>query len=125
LKRRLVQLAVLLLLGAIVWLLWRETHSDPLLRLRAWSSTVDRWHTPPGGRSRVRVLITDQGALGYGAIYVYKWSVFRGYDLLLAEGPAVAVPDSHRLRWISEREVDVIYANPHSAGEVQRRIAIE
>jgi hypothetical protein len=55
---------------------------------------------------------------------VYEWSLMGGYNLLWKDGPAVAIPDSHSIRWLTEDELEVSYVNPRS-GDVVKKLSLK
>ncbi len=94
------------------------------MQLHARSAAIDETHASPNGTKRVRILITDAGALGYGAIYVYEQTRIGG-RLLFSHGPAVAEPDPERVRWISENEFELHYVDPHARDSSDKRVVLK
>jgi hypothetical protein len=98
---------------------------DPLSRARLLGfCPVDQAHHSPGGSREIRVFITDGGATGYGGIFVYQVLPAGRDHLLLRHAPAVSIPDSHRVRWIAEDEVEVSFIDPHSEGRIARQLTL-
>ncbi len=67
---------------------------------------IDESYASPGGTSRLRILISDDGALGYGGIVVYEHTLL-GYRRVFGHHPAVAESDFNRYTWVSEREFEL------------------
>ncbi len=84
---------------------------------------VDKLHTSPSGDNKIRVLITDGGATGYGGIFVYRRSGLRRHDLLWQDAKVVAIPDTHSVRWNAEDEIELSYTKP-TTGRVVKTLSI-
>ena len=111
----------LAIVGAVWWL---ASLPNPFATTADRFTAVDKLHVSPGGRHQVRVRITDQGALGYGSISVYCVDDQANVQLLWNEGPAVAIPDSHSVRWMSDTQFEVSYTDPRK-GHVVKELRID
>lgn len=85
---------------------------------------VDITHTSPAGNNKIRVLITDGGATGYGGILVYQRTSFRGHQLIWQENKVVAIPDTHSVKWNDENEFQLSYDSANT-GRVVKTLTIK
>ncbi len=65
-------------------------------------------------------MITDQGALGWGCIKFYRYSVLTGYSFVSRHCEAV-VYDGATVQWTDETQCVVTYSDPY-AGRVKHRL---
>lgn len=96
-------------------------------RIQVLSSlaAIDETYTSPGGTNEIRVIITDQGALGYGGISVFCKTAL-GFRRVYFHAPAVADADPARVTWVSETEFEIWIEDPHSRrGRWKQRILLE
>lgn len=118
---------VALAIVAVVLLLASCIGLGRCTRMRVLSSlaAVDETYTSPGGTNEIRVLITDQGALGYGGISVFQKTAL-GFRRVYFHAPAVADDDPARVTWVSETEFEIWIEDPHSRrGRWKQRILLE
>ena len=101
----------------------------PLLGLRVYREFRGFvWHTfgfnetyvSPERTTRLKVVITDQGALGWGCIKFYRYSLLTGYSFVSRHCEAV-VYDGAAVQWTNETECVVTYTDPRE-GLVKRRL---
>ena len=84
---------------------------------------VDKLHTSPSGNNKIRLLITDGGATGYGGISVYRRSGLWGHHLLWQEAKVIAIPDTHSVQWNGENEIELSYTSAYT-GRVVKTLSI-
>ena len=101
----------------------------PLLGVRVYREYRGfLWHTfgfnetfaSPERTTRLKVVITDQGALGWGCIKFYRYSLLTGYSFVSRHREAVAQAEA-TVQWTDETQCVVTYTDPKE-GLVTRRL---
>ena len=77
-------------------------------------------YASPERTNRLKVVITDQGALGWGCIKLYRYSIFTGYSFVSKHCEAAAHKGA-TVQWTDETRCEVTYTDPRE-GLVKLRL---
>lgn len=124
-KRHVHRQPVIALIGVGIMLatLWITRVMIPLMSEIA-QSPIDEIHESPGQTQRIRIRISDQGALGYGGIRVHKVLNDSTERLLWTDDRVVAEFYDRYVNWISETTVEVMYIHADK-GTIARRLSLD
>ena len=110
--RWLVAAAILLAATLAVVILAPRSEYRDLPFFSLWS-VFDRTFESPTTKTRVRLIVTDQGALGYGCAVAYSHSDRFGYREIWKHCP-VDSQSGVAIEWITDSRFHVTFTDPHA-----------